>query len=68
VHGTSSLILSFPLSSAMGGGFGTTSFDKYSLGSRGSVSGRSYIPETNLVGWALMNGQHASQFFISDSF
>jgi hypothetical protein len=43
-------------------------FHKYNLGSRGSVNGRSYIPETSLVGWALLNGQHASQFFISDSF
>jgi hypothetical protein len=30
-------------------------FDKYNLGSRGSVSGRSYIPETSLVSWALLN-------------
>jgi hypothetical protein len=43
-------------------------FDKYRLGSRRSVNGRSYIPETSLVGWALLNGQHASQLFISDSF
>jgi hypothetical protein len=43
-------------------------FDKYSLGSRGSVSGRRYIPETSIVGWLLLNGQHASQFFINDSF
>jgi hypothetical protein len=43
-------------------------FHKYNLRSRGSVSGKGYIPETNLVGWALMNGQHASQFFINDSF
>jgi hypothetical protein len=43
-------------------------FDKYSLGSRGSVSGRSYILETSLVSWALLNGQHECQFFINDSF
>jgi len=38
--------------------------NKYSLGGRG----RSYIPETSLVGWALLYRQHASQLFISDSF
>jgi len=68
VPDTSSLILSFPLSSAMGGRLWDCRFDKYSLGSRGSVRGRSYIPKTSLVGWALLNGQHAGQHFISDSF
>jgi hypothetical protein len=39
-----------------GGRLWNYSFDKYNLVSRGSVSGRSYIPETSLVGWALLNG------------
>jgi hypothetical protein len=60
------LVLPFIFSN--GGRLWDCRFDKYSLGSRGSVSGRSYIPETSLVGWALLNGQHASQLFISDSF
>jgi hypothetical protein len=29
--------------------------NKNSPGGRGSVSGRSYIPKTSLVGWALLN-------------
>jgi hypothetical protein len=60
------LVLSFIFSN--GGRLWDCRFDKYSLGSRRSVSGRSYIPETSLVGWAFLNGQNASQLFISDSF
>jgi len=60
------LVLPFLFSN--GGRLWDCRFDKYSLGSRRSVSGRSYIPETSLVGWALLNGQHVSQLFISDSF
>jgi hypothetical protein len=47
------LVLPFILSN--GGRLWDWRFDKYSLGSRGSISGRSYIPETSLVGWALLN-------------
>jgi hypothetical protein len=52
---TSPLILSFPLSSAVGGGSGTAGITKTVLEVDGSVSGMSYIPKTSLVGWALLN-------------
>jgi hypothetical protein len=52
---TSPLSLSFPLSSTVGGGSETARLNKDNLGGRGSVNGRSYIPETSLVGWALLN-------------
>jgi hypothetical protein len=42
--------------------------NKGSLGGRGNIRGGSYIPETRFVGWAFLNGQHASQLFINDSF
>jgi hypothetical protein len=42
------LVLPFVFSN--GGRFWDCRYDKYSLGSRGSVSGRSYIPKTSLVG------------------
>jgi len=62
VPGTSPLTLSFPLSSIVGGGSRTTGLTKTIK----EVEG--VRPETSLVGWALLNGQHASQLFISDSF
>jgi hypothetical protein len=46
------LVLSFVFIN--GGRLWDCRFDKYSLGGRGSVSGRSYIPETSFVGWALL--------------
>jgi hypothetical protein len=47
------LILPFIFSS--GGRLWDCRLKKDSPGSRGSVNGRSYIPETSLVGWALLN-------------
>jgi hypothetical protein len=67
VPGTSPLTLSFPLSSIVGGGSRTTGLTKTIKEVEG-VSEGGAIPETSLVGWALLNGQHASQLFISDSF
>jgi hypothetical protein len=52
------LVLPFIFSN--GGRLWDCRFDKHSLGSRRSVSGRSYIPETSLVGRALLNRQDAS--------
>jgi hypothetical protein len=53
---TSPLILSFPLSSTMGGRLWDCRFNKDSPpGGRGSIKGRSYIPETSLVDWALLD-------------
>jgi hypothetical protein len=46
--------LVFPFIFNNGGRLWDCRFDIYSLGSRGSVSGRSYIPETSRVGWALL--------------
>jgi hypothetical protein len=47
------LVLPFIFNS--GGRIWDCKLNKYSLGGRGSVSGRSYILETSLVGCALLN-------------
>jgi hypothetical protein len=47
------LVLPFIFNS--GGRIWDCRLNKDSLGGRGSVRGRSYIPETSLVGWALLN-------------
>jgi hypothetical protein len=40
---------------------------KYSLRGRRNIRRGSYIPETSLVIWTLLNGQHMSQLLISNS-
>jgi hypothetical protein len=62
VPGTSSLTLSFPLSSTVGGGSGTVGFTNTAF----EVEGAS--EETSLVSWTLLDKQHMSQLLISDSF
>jgi len=52
--------LGLPFIFSNGGRLWDCRFHKYSLGSIRSVSGRSYVPKTSLVGWAFLNGQHAS--------
>jgi hypothetical protein len=47
------LVLPFIFNS--GGRIWDFRLDKDSPGGRGSVRGRSYIPETSLVGWAILN-------------
>jgi hypothetical protein len=44
-----------PLSSTVGGRIWDCRLNKDSPGGRGSVSGKSYILETSLVGWAFLN-------------
>jgi hypothetical protein len=68
VPGTSLLILSFPLSSALGGGSRTGGLTNTVLEVEGvSVGGATY-PRPVLSVWALLYGHHASQLFINDSF
>jgi hypothetical protein len=54
VTALSPLIMSFSLSTTMGGGLGT-GLNKGSPRSRGNVRGRSYIPESSLVCWAFLD-------------
>jgi hypothetical protein len=53
----SPLILSFPLSSTGGGGgeLGYGRLNEDSPRSRRIIRGVSYIPDTSLVGWALLD-------------
>jgi hypothetical protein len=68
VPGTSSLILSFPLSSTMGGGSGTAGLTYTVLEVEGVSVGGAIYPRPVVSVGLFLNGQHASQFFISDSF
>jgi hypothetical protein len=53
VTGRSPLIISFPLSTTVGGGLGTVGLTKTVL--EWNVRGRSYIPESSLVCWAFLD-------------
>jgi hypothetical protein len=55
VTGISPLIMSFLLSTIVSEGSGTVGLKKDSPRSRGNVRGRSYIPESGLVCWALLD-------------
>jgi hypothetical protein len=47
-------IMSFPLSTIVSGGLETVGLTK-SPRSRGNIRGRSYIPESSFVSWALLD-------------
>jgi hypothetical protein len=50
-----SINLVLPFIFNIGGRLWDCRLNKYSLGSRGSIRRRRYIPETRLVSWALLN-------------
>jgi hypothetical protein len=68
VPGTSSLILSFPLSSAVRGGSGTAGFTKTVFEVEGASEEGATSRDRSCQLGALLDRQHTSQLLISDSF
>jgi hypothetical protein len=62
--GTSPSIIVFPLSMIDGGDSRITGFTKIVLEVEGVSERRRNIPESGLVSWALLNGEHVSELLV----